>query len=91
MARVVLFGGKAGDAGVPLNSAAIFDPRRAGFTSGSTKLMNAARIYGAVAQMADGRFLLAGGYSGSENLTTAEIFDPATGYFTAANGNMAHG
>jgi len=45
-----------------------------------------------VCRLADGRFLLAGGYSTfrKKTLASAEIFDPQTGVFTATPGSLKH-
>jgi hypothetical protein len=45
-----------------------------------------------VVQLADGRFLLAGGYSTfrKKTLTSAEIFDPKAGTFTATAAQLRH-
>lgn len=47
--------------------------------------MTAPRAAPAVAALPDGRVLVAGGYDGSESLSSAEVFDPATGSFAATS------
>lgn len=82
----VLFTGGLGSSGV-LATAQAYDPVTGIRPAGS---MVGARMLHAAAALADGRVLLAGGLpaTGSDTYATAsaELFDPATGRFTAAGG-----
>jgi hypothetical protein len=69
--------------------ASVFDPNQEVFTSIGTP--NTPRSHAAIATLADGKVLLAGGLSSGpatiynrsdEGLTDAELYDPATGTFT---------
>lgn len=77
--RVLVFGGHGGGNFAALNTAEIWT--EAGGWNELT--MNAPRDTAAIAELADGRFLLAGGsYDlGTPGLASAEIFDPATETF----------
>lgn len=55
-------------------------PARAGWTA--TGSMNVARSGNVSTRLLDGRVLVAGGYDGSRELTSAEIYDPAAGTWT---------
>jgi hypothetical protein len=55
-------------------------PARGGWTE--TGSMNVARIGHVSNRLLDGRVLVAGGYDGSRELTSAEIYDPTTGTWT---------
>ena len=55
-------------------------PAHGGWTA--TGSMNVARIGHVSNRLLDGRVLVAGGYDGSRELTSAEIFDPTTGTWT---------
>ena len=48
-----------------------------------TGSMGATRSYAAAAPLADGRVLIAGGFDDSNDLSSAEIFNPATGTFVS--------
>jgi hypothetical protein len=48
----------------------------------ATGSMGANRLNAAAAPLPDGRVLVAGGYTGSSVLSSAEIYDPVTGTFT---------
>jgi hypothetical protein len=52
-----------------------------------TGSMNAARAYHTATLLSNGKVLIAGGFNGSNALSSAEIYDPATGLFTLT-GNM---
>jgi hypothetical protein len=82
--RVLVAGG--GNSGSPyLSSTEIFNPATATFGPGPS--MGVARFSPATAGLADGRVLLAGGGAGGD-AATAEIFNPATGSFSAVPGTM---
>ncbi|HEX5821331.1 MAG TPA: kelch repeat-containing protein [Solirubrobacterales bacterium] len=52
--------------------------------------MGIARTAPGAARLPDGRVLIAGGYDGSDELASAEIFDPQTNSFSSAGvGSMA--
>lgn len=81
--RVALLGGR-GAGNIVLNSAEIWNPAINAFTQ---RTMQAARRYFACARLNDGRYFLAGGWSGTGNLRHTEIFNPGDNSFTDA-GNM---
>ncbi|MGI8572155.1 MAG: kelch repeat-containing protein [Solirubrobacteraceae bacterium] len=90
--QVLIAGGS--DGSVVFQSAELFDPVAGSFTalpaSGNTELQTAR--FGAVAvSLPNGKVLIAGGQATSNGnaLQSAELFDPATGSFTAlpASGN----
>jgi hypothetical protein len=79
--NVVCFGGHAPGFHA-LSTADVYDPTNASF---SALTMNAPHDAGAIARLADGTYLLAGGFSdwGMSGYANAEVFDPATMTFTA--------
>jgi hypothetical protein len=82
--QVLIAGGKSNSA--VLQSAELFNPANDTFTaltaSGSTELQTARQ--GAVAaSLPNGEVLIAGGYNGSSDLQSAELFNPANDTFTA--------
>jgi len=88
--RVLIAGGCAGrgalffSVGTPLSSAEIYDPDTGTFAPAGN--MTAARCWFVTSTLlADGRILIAGGREPSADLllTSAEIYDPHTGAFTA--------
>ncbi|MFN2404596.1 MAG: Ig-like domain repeat protein, partial [Pyrinomonadaceae bacterium] len=77
--RVLIAGGE--NASGPLNTAEIYDPVAATFsTSGN---MNEARADHSATLLADGRVLIMGGRNAAGGLASTEIFDPVTGAFTS--------
>jgi len=95
--RVLVAGGigepkKKGDQGKVLSSAELYDPATNTWTA--TGDMSMPRGYHTATLLADGRVLIAGGLSNSDGLssadandlapTSAEIYDPASGTFSAA-------
>ena len=80
--RVLITGGVAA---ATLNTAAIYDPALGSF-SRTTGDMVSPRRFHASTLLADGRVLLTGGMAdGNDVFNTAEVFDPATGLFTATS------
>lgn len=82
--RVLIAGGyKIGTNGGPLSSAEIYDPATGLFTP--TGAMGTPRVRPTATILPDGRVLIVGGINGPDYryaLTSAEIYDPATGLFT---------
>jgi hypothetical protein len=79
--RVLVAGGFASDVTA---SAELYDPKSGTFSD--TGSLRAARCKHTAGLLSDGRVLVAGGSSDqswSANLSSAEIFDPRTGVFTA--------
>lgn len=81
----VLIAGGVGDGWTFLASAEIYDPALAEFVP--TGPMNAARESHVATVLPDGRVLVSGGHGGSRRslrvLDSAEMYDPASGRFTA--------
>ncbi|HYL58102.1 MAG TPA: kelch repeat-containing protein [Candidatus Acidoferrales bacterium] len=90
--KVLLAGGVAGVSGQTLRSAELFDPATNKFTATgamkSTRALHSATLIGS-GPLA-GQVLIAGGTSDESggDVTTAELYDPATGQFSAT-GAMA--
>jgi N-acetylneuraminic acid mutarotase len=91
--QVLIAGGyglTSDDGFVPLESAELYDPTTASFSPANTSMVEA-RAGHTATTLADGRILLAGGYGRDYVASnTAEIYDPATGKFTAT-GNLNDG
>ena len=77
----VLIVGGTNAAGEALSSAEIFEPASANTTPVSSS-MQQARSGASATTLIDGRVLVVGGRNGSQDLQSAEIFDPFTGAFT---------
>jgi plastocyanin len=85
--RVLVAGGE--NHRTDLASAEIYNPKTGSFSS--TGSMTVGRVYHAAALLSDGRVLVEGGgsdYSGGKFLSSAEIYNPQTGTWTAT-GSMA--
>ena len=88
--RVLVAGGvdtKVGDTAV--TSAWLFDPATKRFVP--TGAMNAARVAPLTATLSDGRILVIGGWHAEStgeqvSMSTAELYDPATGTFAPTAG-----
>ena len=81
--RVLVAGGYVGSV---LSSAELYDPKSGTFTE--TGSLNTARCKHTAGLLPDGRVLIAGGSDSrgwTGNLSSAEIFDPHTGKFTASS------
>src|SRR5215469_13753998 len=89
--QVLIAGGVTNSSFLATASAELYDPSRGTFSP--TGNMTAPRAAHSAILLPDGRVLIAGGSSGlGENvpwLTTAEIYDPSTGTFTATS-DMIH-
>lgn len=85
--RILVVGGS--DSEGYLSSAEILDPGAGTFTA-TTGAMTTSRGGPGAAPLPDGRVLIVGGYvnSGPGTLSSAEIFDPETGTFTATGASM---
>jgi Kelch motif protein len=87
--RVLVAGGYNDDGGGHyLASAEVFNPATGAFSSAGVGAMSTPRRGAVAAPLPDGRVLVAGGSydDGTEHfLASAEVFNPATGAFTAVN------
>lgn len=87
--RVLIAGGFHGEGTreIPIASAEIFDPRTSTFTP--TGDMNETRTGHTATLLADGRVLIAGGWSQGQRSETAELYDPDRGEFLYTDSLMA--
>jgi hypothetical protein len=95
--KVLIAGGTSGGGSeAALSSAELYDPTTDTFTA-TTGVMTAARVVHTATLLNDGTVLVAGGdvifFNGIPNssimsLSSAEIYNPNTGKFTATTGNM---
>jgi RTX calcium-binding nonapeptide repeat (4 copies)/Kelch motif len=71
---------------IDVSSAEVFDPATNSFSSAGIGSMSVPRTAAVAASLPDGRVLVAGGSysdsSGGHRLSSAEVFDPATGSFS---------
>jgi hypothetical protein len=86
--KVLVAGGDIGDGEGGSNQAELYNPATGTFAAGN---LTTGREYNATTLLPDGTVLFAGGHGadrspggGYDNLTSAEIYDPATGAFRAA-------
>jgi hypothetical protein len=86
---VLVAGGCCGAANAVHASAELFHPDSKTFaTTGS---MNTRRQGPAAAALPDGKVLVVGGVIGQTSSGSCEVYNPATGQFTACNGSVATG
>ena len=90
--KVLVAGGfqNVSGTGSVLSSAELYDPQAG--TWSTTGSLSTPRAGAAFAQLPDGKLLVAGGQSNVSStpttLASAEVYDPATGTFTATTGSM---
>ena len=90
--KVLVAGGfqNVSGTGSVLSSAELYDPQAG--TWSTTGSLSTPRAGAAFAQLPDGKLLVAGGQSNVSGtpttLASAEVYDPATGTFTATTGSM---
>jgi len=91
--RVLLVGGLDSN-GDPLATAELFDPANGSFST-TAGPMRSARLFNSATLLPDGRILVAGGisqpfdfFSSINGVASAELFDPATGLFSATTSDM---
>ena len=84
--QVLVAGGE--NTGGRLSSAELFNPATNTFTrlTGSGQSLTEARVGAVAAALPSGLVLVAGGYSGSSYLSSAELFNPASDTFTKLTG-----
>jgi hypothetical protein len=90
-ALVLVAGGSAREGGTtPAKACELYDPGTGKFTRGAELVRD--RMAHTATALGDGRYLLVGGWSSSENATTpqAELWDPKQGRFVPA-GKLTHG
>jgi N-acetylneuraminic acid mutarotase len=88
--RVLVGGGRSIEQSTALSSVELYDPTTGVWTA--TGSMSVARDLPTVAMLADGRVLVSGGLgagAGAQALSSAEIYNPATGTWTAAGAMTA--
>src|SRR5204863_449474 len=61
-------------------------PAYAPFTFGNTGSLNTGRYWHTATSLPNGKVLVAGGYDGVNYLSSAELYDPASGTWTATGG-----
>ncbi len=92
--KILIAGGDVATNSTPLNTAELFDPASATFTSLYPAIMTSTRTLHAAAALADGRVLLTGGYLNNQPINTAETYTgPAPGpvYLSTVVSRMTHG
>ncbi len=83
---VLIVGGATTD-GAALSSAEIFDPETSSIYPAGE--MTTARVGASATATIDHRVLIAGGFNGTQDLATAEIYDASTSAFTMVPTQMA--
>jgi hypothetical protein len=88
--QLVLIAGGSGNNGATTNSALLYDPSTGNVTS--TGNMTVSRDFHTATLLPNGKVLIAGGRTGSGSgyvyLKTGELYDPATGTFSAIGGSI---
>lgn len=84
--RILIVGGYDASTSSALSSAEIFDPVAGTFTF--TGNMSRARSGHTATRLANGMVLIVGGSNNGTDGNSAELYNPATGLFEAANGSM---
>jgi N-acetylneuraminic acid mutarotase len=85
--KVMVTGGQNGGA---LLSTEVYDPVSASWSSARTSNLIAARYTHTATLLPNGQVLVTGGFNSTSGyLTSAELYDPATGTWTASTGNLA--
>ena len=84
--RVLVIGGTA-DGTNPLATVDIYDPMTG--TVGVGPSLSTPRMSATATTMLDGKVAVIGGSNGSQDLASAEVFDPATGQITLSASNLA--
>jgi plastocyanin len=83
----VLIAGGTGTDGVVLQTVEIFNPAT-GAAAWTTSLLQSARTGASATLLIDGRVLVAGGSDGTEDLASAEIYNPFTQEFQPTDTNL---
>jgi hypothetical protein len=87
--QLVLIAGGSGNNGATTNSALLYDPSTGNVTN--TGNMTVSRDFHTATLLPNGKVLITGGRTGSGSgyayLQTGELYDPATGTFTAISGS----
>ena len=87
--KVLVAGGCSGGGGLTcLTSAELFDPATNTFSSAGLGNLSTKRWAPATATLPDGRVLVAGGWNGTNDIATADVFNPSTKTFSPV-GSMA--
>ena len=82
--KVLIAGGcSAGGGATCLNTAEIFDPMTNTFSAAGLGTMSTKRWAPATAALPDGRILVAGGWDGTNDVTSADVFNPSTKTFSS--------
>jgi hypothetical protein len=80
--KVLIAGGSSN--GSPLSSTDLYDPVSNTFAAAaSTAPMNTARFQATATLLPNGMVLIVGGYNGSEQFSSTELYDPVTNTFAA--------
>jgi cysteine-rich repeat protein len=87
--HVLVAGGLTSAAGTtPTKTAELFDPQSGGTFTPTLGTMQSPRSGASATLLANGKVLIAGGWSGTQVLSNAEIYDPAKGTFSLTAGNL---